>query len=86
MTEAGVAGFPTEVWFGLLAPAGTAPAIIERLNGAANESLASAEVIANLDKLGVQARGGSPDSFATALLNQARTWRTVIEATGIKVE
>jgi tripartite-type tricarboxylate transporter receptor subunit TctC len=86
MTEAGVAGFPTEVWFGLLAPAGTAPAIIERLNGATNESLASAEVIANLDKLGVQARGGSPDSFATALLNQARTWRTVIEATGIKVE
>jgi len=86
MTEAGVTGFPTEVWFGLLAPAGTAPAIIQRLNRATNESLASAEVIANLDKLGVQARGGSPDSLATALLDQARTWRTVIEATGIKVE
>jgi tripartite-type tricarboxylate transporter receptor subunit TctC len=86
MTEAGVTGFPTEVWFGLLAPAGTPPAIVERLNRSTNESLASAEVIVSLDKLGVQARGGSPDSFAAALLDQARTWRTVIEATGIKVE
>jgi tripartite-type tricarboxylate transporter receptor subunit TctC len=86
MTEAGVTGFPTEVWFGLLAPAGTPPAIIERLNRATNDSLASAEVIASLEKLGVQTRGGSPDNFATALLDQARTWRTVIEATGIRVE
>jgi tripartite-type tricarboxylate transporter receptor subunit TctC len=86
MAEAGVTGFPTEVWFGLLAPAGTPPAIITRLNRATNESLASAEVIASLDKLGVQAHGGSPDDFAAALADQARTWRTVIEATGIKVE
>jgi tripartite-type tricarboxylate transporter receptor subunit TctC len=86
MAEAGVTGFPTEVWFGLLAPAGTPPSTIERLNRATNESLASAEVIASLDKLGVQPRGGSPDNFAAALMDQARTWRTVIEATGIKVE
>ena len=86
MAEAGLTGFPTEVWFGLLAPAGTPPPIIERLNRAANDSLASAEVIASLDKLGVQARGGSSDDFAAALVDQARTWRTVIEATGIKVE
>src|ERR1043165_465697 len=86
MAEAGVTGFPTEVWFGLLAPAGTPPAIITRLNRATNESLASAEVIASLDKLGVQAHGGSPDDFAAALADQARTWRTVIEATGIKME
>jgi tripartite-type tricarboxylate transporter receptor subunit TctC len=86
MAEAGVAGFPTEVWFGLLAPAGTPPGIIERLNRATNESLASAEVIASLQKLGVQARGGSPDNFAAALSEQARMWSAVIDATGIKLE
>jgi len=86
MAEAGVTGFPTEVWFGLLAPSGTPVPIIERLNRAINEGLASPEVAASLARLGVQARGGSPQDFAAALIAQARTWRTVIEETGIKVE
>jgi tripartite-type tricarboxylate transporter receptor subunit TctC len=86
MAEAGVTGFPTEVWFGLLAPAGTPAPVIERLNRAINEGLASSDVAASLAKLGVQARGGSPEDFAAALSAQARTWRTVIEETGIKLE
>jgi tripartite-type tricarboxylate transporter receptor subunit TctC len=86
MAEAGVTGFPTEVWFGLLAPAGTPAPVIEQLNRAVNEGLASAEVAASLAKLGVQARGGSPEDFAAALSAQARSWQAVIEETGIKME
>jgi len=86
MTEAGVTGFPNEVWFGLLAPAATPTPVIERLNSAINNGLRSAEVTASLAKLGVQARGGSPQDFASALNDQARSWRAVIEATGIAVE
>jgi tripartite-type tricarboxylate transporter receptor subunit TctC len=86
MQEAGIAGFPTEVSFGLLAPAGTPAAIIDILNHAVNEGLRSGEVRASLEKLGVEPRFGSPRDFALVLAEQAKEWKAVIEATGIKLE
>jgi tripartite-type tricarboxylate transporter receptor subunit TctC len=86
MQEAGIAGFPTEVSFGLLAPAGTSAAIIDILNHAVNEGLRSGEVRASLEKLGVEPRSGSPRDFALVLAEQAKEWKAVIEATGIKLE
>lgn len=86
MGEVGISGFPTEVSFGLLAPAGTPPAIIDILNRAANEGLKNGEVRANLEKIGVEPRFGSPQDFAVILANQAKDWKAVIEATGIKLD
>jgi tripartite-type tricarboxylate transporter receptor subunit TctC len=86
MQEAGVSGFPPEVIFGLLAPAGTPVAIIRQLNSAINDGLRSAEVRASLDAIGVDARIGTPQEFAVALDEQARQWKTVIDETGIKME
>ena len=86
MNEVGIFGFPSEVLFGLLAPAGTPVAIIQQLNRAINEGLQSAEVRASLDAVGVEARIGAPEQFAAALAEQAREWKAVIDETGIKVE
>jgi tripartite-type tricarboxylate transporter receptor subunit TctC len=86
MNEVGIFGFPPEVLFGLLAPAGTPEAVIRRLNGVINEGLQSDDVRANLDAIGVEARIGTPEEFASALAEQQREWRKVIEETGIKVE
>jgi len=86
MREVGVLGFPQEVLFGLLAPAGTPQAIVMKLNSAVNEALQTAEVRASLDGIGVDARIGTPEAFATALDEQAREWKRVIEETGIQVE
>lgn len=86
MNEHGVAGFPTEVWFGLLAPLGTPTTIVDRLNQAVNEGLKSNEVRATLAKLGIEGKSGTPQDFAAALSEQARTWRVVVEATGIKAD
>jgi tripartite-type tricarboxylate transporter receptor subunit TctC len=86
MQELGVAGFPTEVWFGLLAPAGTPPAIVSALNAAVNNGLGSAEVRTSLAELGLEAKIGTAQDFAAALAEQAHEWRAVIEATGVKVE
>jgi len=86
MREVGILGFPEEVLFGLLAPARTPRAIVMRLNGAVNEALQSAEVRASLDGIGVDVRTGTPEAFATALDEQAREWKRVIEETGIQVE
>jgi len=86
MREAGIIGFPTEVSFGLLAPAGTPAAIIDILNRAVNEGLKNGEVRASLEKLGVEPRLGSPQDFALVLANQAKEWKAVIEATGITLD
>jgi tripartite-type tricarboxylate transporter receptor subunit TctC len=86
MKEAGVVGFPREVWFGLLAPAGTSTTIIDQLNQAVNDGLKSAEVRSSLANLGLEAKLGTPQDFAVALAEQASQWKTVVEATGIKGE
>jgi tripartite-type tricarboxylate transporter receptor subunit TctC len=86
MREVGILGFPEEVLFGLLAPAGTPRAIVTQLNSAVNEALQSADVRTSLDGIGVDARAGTPQEFATALDEQAREWKRVIEETGIQVE
>jgi len=79
-------GGAKEIWFGLLAPAGTPIAIADQLNHAVNESLKSAEVRASLAKLGMEAKIGTAQDFASALAEQARDWKSVVEATGIKVD
>jgi tripartite-type tricarboxylate transporter receptor subunit TctC len=86
MNEVGILGFPSEVLFGLLAPAGTPVAIIQQLNRAINEGLQSAEVRSSLEAVGVEARLGTAQEFAAALAAQAREWQAVIDETGIKVE
>jgi tripartite-type tricarboxylate transporter receptor subunit TctC len=82
MTEVGIPGFPSEVLFGLLAPAGTPAIIVGKLNRAINEGLRSAEVRSNLEGIGVEARTGTAEDFAAALDLQAREWKTVIDAIG----
>jgi tripartite-type tricarboxylate transporter receptor subunit TctC len=86
MKELGIEGFPKEIWFGLLAPAGTSSAIIGKLNHAAAEALVSPEAGSSLAKLGMEARIGTPQDFAAALAEQIREWKSVLEATGIKAE
>jgi tripartite-type tricarboxylate transporter receptor subunit TctC len=86
LQEVGISGFPTEVIFGVLAPAGTPVAIISRLNSATNDGLRSAEFRASLDALGVEARMGTPEEFAAVLDEQARQWKAVIDEIGITVE
>jgi tripartite-type tricarboxylate transporter receptor subunit TctC len=86
MKEVGISGFPSEVLFGLLAPAGTPVTIIQQLNRSINEGLQSAEIRSNLDAIGMEARIGTAEGFAAALAEQAREWKAVIDATGIKME
>jgi len=86
MNEVGISGFPSEVLFGLLAPAGTPAPIVDQLNRAINEGLQTVEVRTNLEGIGVEARIGTPGEFRAALIEQAREWKAVIDATGIKVE
>jgi tripartite-type tricarboxylate transporter receptor subunit TctC len=86
LQEVGVSGLPTEVIFGLLAPAGTPATIIRQLNSATNDGLRSPEVRASLQAIGVEARIGTPEEFTEALGEQAKQWKAVTEEIGIKME
>jgi tripartite-type tricarboxylate transporter receptor subunit TctC len=86
MKELGMVGFPREVLFGLLAPAGTSKAIVNRLNQAITEGVQSPELRANVASTGMETRTGSALEFAAALAEQVREWNAVVEATGVKSE
>ena len=84
MIEAGVPGFDTGLWFGLLAPAGTPAQVIGTLNRAANEALNVDEVTKALSVQGIDPIGGSTEEFAHYLDGEIKRWTSVAEAAGLK--
>jgi tripartite-type tricarboxylate transporter receptor subunit TctC len=82
-------GYPTLVasfWSGLLAPAGTPPAIINTLNAATNDILRSPEAQTGLARLNAEARIGSPQDFAAFIAAEQKKWSDVAKAANIKVD
>ena len=87
MSEAGFPGFEeTAPWVGMLAPAKTPPAVVNRLNEAMLKALAKPEVKAQLEKLGAVIVGDSSSEFAAYLKRDYDRWENVIKAAAIKAE
>jgi tripartite-type tricarboxylate transporter receptor subunit TctC len=86
MDEAGLPGFEATTWHGLVAPAGTPPAIIETLHRALVEALKDPGVRQKLAALGVDVAPNSPDEFAAYIKAEIPKWAAVIKASGAKVE
>lgn len=84
--EAGLAGFPGEVLFGLMAPAGTPPDVILKLDAAENARLRSPEVESAVAKLGMQLHPLSPQEFINELGDQVRLWKAVIAESGVHLD
>jgi tripartite-type tricarboxylate transporter receptor subunit TctC len=83
VAEAGVPGYETSGWFGLMAPAGTPRDIIERLADASNEVAKSPDVVANLAAQGFDMAGGSPEDFAAFIRDDLAKWTRVARAAGL---
>jgi len=86
MAESGYPDFAITFWTGVVAPAGTPPVVITRLNDVINDALCSEAMKASLAKFGVEPRPGSPQDFAAFIAEEAKKWARVIQAAGIKVE
>jgi tripartite-type tricarboxylate transporter receptor subunit TctC len=86
LAEAGLPGFEVVGWNGLLAPAGTPKAIIEKLNAEIVRILRSAEVTALLREQGVDVVGDTPEEFANVIRTDIEKWREIVKAAGIKIE
>ena len=84
MIESGYPDFEAVPWFGLMAPAGTPPAIIDRLHRETVKVLALPDVRKRLNDLGLDVIPGTPAEFAAAIEREIPRWASVIRQAGIK--
>jgi tripartite-type tricarboxylate transporter receptor subunit TctC len=76
--QSGFPGMLVETWYGVLAPAGTPAAIVNKMNAELNELLAQPDVKEALAKQGVDAAGGPPDRMGNLLRNELKLWSQVV--------
>jgi tripartite-type tricarboxylate transporter receptor subunit TctC len=84
--QAGVPGYDVASWNAIAAPAGTPAEVLERLNRAVHEAVASAEVRDRLSRLGVRLQAGSPAELQALLGSEILRWGAVIRAAKIEPE
>ena len=86
VAELGYPGFEAATWSGLVAPAGTPPAIVARLNAEANKALGSSELKAKLAEEGSTPLGGTPQQFADFIRKEHAKWGAAVREAGIKLD
>ncbi len=86
LVESGYPDFTLDAWTGVVAPAGTPPAIISKLNAAITADVQSAEFKAGLIKLGALPKPGSPQDFAAFIAEQLPRWAALVKLAGAKIE
>lgn len=84
--EAGLPGFETYTWFGLAAPHGTPPDVIQRLNAQVLGALAVKDVRDALFNQGLDSGGTSPEQFARFVAAEIEKWSPIVKASGIKLD
>ena len=84
LAEAGMTGYDAGIWIGLLAPAGTPAAIIEKLSSAANGALNTDAVRTALKAQGTDPVGGTPKEFADFIRADIDKWAAVLASSGAK--
>ena len=84
IAEAGVPGYEATQWYGLLAPAGTPPEIIQRIHAEAVKALKAPDVKEKLATDGAEPVGSTPAEFAAHIKNELDKWTKVAKAAGIE--
>ncbi len=86
VAEAGVPGYDLTPWFAAFAPAGTSPAIINKLNKAMLDALKTEKVQTTLKTIGAESIGGTPDELRDYLATETKTGQALIRERGIKAD
>jgi tripartite-type tricarboxylate transporter receptor subunit TctC len=84
--EAGVPGFEASTWFGLYAPAGTKPEIVERLNTEILAVLAMLAIRERLTALGVDLIAEGPQALAALTKSDLEKWGPIVRKAGVKLD
>ena len=85
LEEAGIAGYESLSWSGIVAPTGTPRTVIARLNASIERILATDEVRRKLAALGVEPVGGPPEAFAAHIRAESDKWGKLVKSAGITV-
>lgn len=86
VAEAGLPGYKADVWFGLVAPAGTPGAIVSRLNREIGNILNMPDVRAQLLNQGIEPRPGTADEFAALIDTEIVKWGEIVRKTGSRLD
>jgi tripartite-type tricarboxylate transporter receptor subunit TctC len=84
VAESGFAGFEADQWYGVVAPAGTPPAVVARLNAEINKALHLPEVAQQLAVEGATPMPGTPQAFADLIARELPRWAEVVQAGNVK--
>jgi tripartite-type tricarboxylate transporter receptor subunit TctC len=86
VSESGMPSFTANVWHGLLAPKGTPPTVVARLNGALQKVLQSKDFIDRLSALGLAPAPGTPEQFSSFMQSEMVKWKGVIAQSGATID
>lgn len=84
VAEAGLPGFDTSVWFGIVGPAGMPRETVEALSHAINEALKAEEVMKPLHAAGLDIKGGTPEAFGAYIASETKKWNDVVTTAGLR--
>src|SRR3954464_10037872 len=82
VSEAGVPGFESITWHGVVVPSATPPTTVERLNRAINGALAQKDLLERLNGLGAEVAPGTPQDFAAYIAREIPKWTKVVKDSG----
>jgi tripartite-type tricarboxylate transporter receptor subunit TctC len=86
ISESGVPGYQTQIWFGVFAPKSTPANLVASMHGALNEALVNPEVIKRLDDIGVEIEKMTTAQFARLMESEQDKWARVIKQANIRGE
>lgn len=86
MAEAGLPGYEASAWYGLFAPAGTPPDVIDLLNTEVNRALADSDLRTKLMNLGAEPLGGTPQEASQFVQAEYRKWGEVVKKAKIQLD
>ena len=86
IAEAALPGYETAIWFGIVAPAGTPPEIVARLNGELVKAAASAEFRERMARNGFEVVSSTPEQMADSVRSEAAKWGKVVKTLGMRVD
>ena len=86
MAEAGLKGYETSTWGGILALAGTPKDVVDKLNAEMNKALAAPDVRQRMLDAGIEPAGGTAQQFAAFIQSEMVKWGKVAKTAGIQPE
>jgi tripartite-type tricarboxylate transporter receptor subunit TctC len=86
MAEAGIKDMVVTAWFGFVAPAGTPPAIVDKIQQATKKVLSTPDIQKRFAEMGGVPGGGTPAEFGAFMDKERESWRKIVEAAKLQLE